>query len=192
MQLARDGAEGVLLHRDQLLGQFAAPLRERRHLLEHAAVVVHQVEAGEQNQHQHGRQKQIDVALDARVDAANAARRPAARFRCSAPAGAPRRCSAPPGAPAARGGSARALRSPGRSPPARRCGRARPRTGAASRSGTALFGIAVERRGSRFARHGVFQVGADAPELPCQAVSGYGSLPSSMSRMARPSEFRLF
>ena len=27
---------------------------------------------------------------------------------------------------------------------------------------------------------------------PCHAVSGYGSLPSSMSRMARPSEFRLF
>ena len=31
VQFARDGAEGVFLHGDQLLRQFAAPLRKRRH-----------------------------------------------------------------------------------------------------------------------------------------------------------------
>ena len=63
MQVAGDGAEGVLLHGDQLLRQFAAPRRERRHFLEQAAIVLHQVQAGEQNQHQHGRHEQVDVAL---------------------------------------------------------------------------------------------------------------------------------
>src|SRR5450759_4952038 len=72
VQVAGDGAEGVFLHGDQLLRQLAAPRREHRHLFKHAPVVLYQVEAGEQDQDQHGRHEQVDVALHTGIDAANA------------------------------------------------------------------------------------------------------------------------
>src|ERR1035441_1398573 len=74
VQVAGDGAEGVFLHGDQLLRQLAAPRRELRHLFKHAPVILHQVEAGEQNQHQHGGHEQVDVALHAGIHGANAGR----------------------------------------------------------------------------------------------------------------------
>ena len=72
VQVARDGAEGALLHGDQLLRQFAAAGRKRGHFLKQAPVVIHQVKAGEQDQHQHGRHKQINIALHSSIHAANA------------------------------------------------------------------------------------------------------------------------
>src|ERR1035441_751306 len=74
VQVAGDGAEGVFLHGDQLLRQLAAPRRKLRHLLKHTPVILHQVEAGEQNQHQHGCHEQVDVALYAGIHGANAGR----------------------------------------------------------------------------------------------------------------------
>src|ERR1035441_743447 len=74
VQVAGDGAEGAFLHGDQLLRQLAAPRRKLRHLLKHAPVILHQVEAGEQNQHQHGGHEQVDVALHAGIHGANAGR----------------------------------------------------------------------------------------------------------------------
>src|ERR1017187_5071640 len=74
VQVARDGAECVFLHGDQLLRQLAAPRREFRHLLKQAPVILHHVEAGEQNQHQHGRHEQVDVALHTGIHGANGGR----------------------------------------------------------------------------------------------------------------------
>ena len=70
VQLARDVTEGTLLHGDQLLGEFAAPVGQRGDLIEHAAIVLHQVEPVGQQDDQDGRQEQVDIALCAGVDLA--------------------------------------------------------------------------------------------------------------------------
>src|SRR5471032_3312208 len=75
VKVAGNRAECILLHGNQLPGQFAATRGKDGNLFEQTAVVVHQVKAGEQNQHQHRRHEQIDVALHAGINAADADRR---------------------------------------------------------------------------------------------------------------------
>ena len=56
------------------------------HVLEQAAVVVDQVETGEQDQHQHGCHEKIDIALHAGINAVNARGGLLLGFDCSVPA----------------------------------------------------------------------------------------------------------
>ena len=166
VQLARDGAERVLLHRDQLLRQLAAPLRKRRHLLEHPPVVLDQVQPGGRNHHQHGRQKQVDVAL-----------RRARKSRCVCAAACLFALVVLHQQARHRGAERRLPRLQREADPRARlsassvCGQREdaveriPELRHASRPGTG-----AGRAGSRaarllLARHGVFQVGADALEL---------------------------
>ena len=109
VQFARDVAKGVFLNRNQLLGQLAAAFGERRHLFEHFAVVLHQVQAGGDDQDQHGGQERDTRSVPRARESAALGRRPAARFHCFPPEGARPRWSNLPDGLAATVGFACAL-----------------------------------------------------------------------------------
>ena len=68
VQLAREGAEGILLGGDQLLRQLAAEMGEIFHPIEHAPIVVEQVDAVQHHHNQHRREEDVHVPLGAPVD----------------------------------------------------------------------------------------------------------------------------
>ena len=68
MQIARDRAEDILLHRNQLLRQIAALRGQRLHASEELPVVVHQIKAGEQDHDEHRGEKNVHIALHAAVE----------------------------------------------------------------------------------------------------------------------------
>jgi len=71
VQLARQRVQHLFLDRDELLRQVAAVFRNGVQVLEQAAVRINQVQGGQRNGHQHGRQEHIHVAFDAQVDGLN-------------------------------------------------------------------------------------------------------------------------